>query len=89
MRTRAVLSVVADQFKSEFANKHLNQGRAEGRAEGQAEGRAESIIDFLETRGIKVPEADRARITTCQDIDQLTVWVRRAATVTSVDELFA
>ena len=80
-----MLSVVADQFKSEFANKHLNQGRAEG----QAAGRAESIIDFLETRGIKVPEADRARITTCQDIDQLTAWVRRAATVTSVDELFA
>ena len=68
------------QFKSEFANKHLNQGRAEGRAE--------SIIDVLETRGIKVPDADRARITTCQDIDQLTAWVRRAAPVTSVDELF-
>ena len=31
---------------------------------------------------------DRARITACQDIEQLMTWIRRAATADSVDDLF-
>ena len=72
------------EFKSEFARKHVNQGRAEGRAEG----RALAVIDVLEARDIKVSAEDRARITACQDIEQLTAWVRRATTVASAEELF-
>jgi hypothetical protein len=31
----------------------------------------------------------RGRITTCGDIDLLDTWIRRAVTVSGVDELFA
>jgi hypothetical protein len=35
-----------------------------------------------------VPDDARARITGCTDLDQLDAWVRRAATVDSIDDLF-
>jgi hypothetical protein len=76
------------QYKSEFARKHVNQGRAEGRVEGQVEGRAEAVIEILDARRVKMSDDDRTRITACQDIEQLTTWIRRAATADSVDDLF-
>ena len=35
-----------------------------------------------------MPEAERERITTCTDLDQLEIWIRRSATATHVKELF-
>ena len=72
------------QYKSEFARKHVNQGRVEGRVEG----RAEAVIEILDARRVKMSDDDRTRITACQDIEQLTTWIRRAATADSVDDLF-
>ncbi|NYI94833.1 hypothetical protein HNR12_001110 [Streptomonospora nanhaiensis] len=71
-------------FKSEFANKFL----AEGEAKGKAEGKAESILAVLEARGLDASDSVRRRITACGDPDQLDTWIRRAATVTSVADLF-
>lgn len=59
------------------------------RSEGAAAAKAESVLTVLEARGITVPEAARARITRCTDLDQLETWVRRAVTVTSTEELLA
>jgi hypothetical protein len=59
---------------------------AKGRA---AEGRAEDILLFLDERGVDVPDEARERISACRDLDQLSTWVRRAATITHIDELFA
>ena len=58
------------------------------RAGSRAGEAAEAVIEVLEARGIEVPAADRAHITACQDIEQLTTWIRRAATAESVDDLF-
>ncbi|MDA0567049.1 hypothetical protein LG943_22415 [Streptomonospora sp. S1-112] len=63
-------------FKSEFANKFLAQGKAE------------SLFSVLDARGLEVSDTVRERITTCHDPDQLDVWVRRAATVDSAEDLF-
>jgi hypothetical protein len=71
------------EFHSEFAKKH----QAKGRAEGEAKGRAEAVLVVLEARGIRVSGEARARILACVDVDQLDAWVRRAVTVSSVDEL--
>jgi hypothetical protein len=35
-----------------------------------------------------VPDEARARIIECTDVDLLETWVRRAATATTVDDLF-
>lgn len=72
------------EFQSDFAKKH----QAKGRVEGEAKGRAEAVLDVLEARDVRVSDAARARILACTDAAQLAGWVRKAITVTSVDELF-
>ena len=67
------------EYQSEFARKYFSQGRAEGRAE--------DVLAVLDARGVDVPEADRARISGCRDLDQLGVWLRRAVTADSVADL--
>jgi len=54
----------------------------------KAEGKTEAVLDFLDARGIAVSDEQRARILECDDPELLSKWVRRAATVTSADELF-
>lgn len=46
------------------------------------------MFAVLDARGIEVSEAARTRITDCTDLDQLDIWVRRAATAEKVDDLF-
>ncbi|GAA3841933.1 hypothetical protein ACFS5L_42295 [Streptomyces phyllanthi] len=59
------------------------------RDEGRAQGRAEDILRLLDRRGIDVSDADRERITSCDDLDVLGCWFDRAITATSTAELFA
>jgi hypothetical protein len=79
MRTRTY------EYQSDFVRRYVFQGRAEGRVEGEAR----AVLGVLEARGIPVSEEARERIMTCTDVEQLDTWVRRAATATSIDELFA
>lgn len=72
------------EYQSDFVRKCINQGRAEGRAEGEAK----AVLAFLAARGVEVPDEARDRITSCADLDQLETWVRRAATINTIDELF-
>ncbi|MCX3287240.1 hypothetical protein OR263_11045 [Streptomyces sp. NEAU-H22] len=55
---------------------------------GKAEGKAESILSVLDKRGIPTPEAVRDRITTCTDLDTLTLWFDRSLTATTAEDLF-
>jgi len=85
------------EYQSDFARRYFSQGRAEGKAEGVEEGRAEGAVEgqaravlaVLDARGIDVPTDARTRIAECSNLDQLDLWVRRAATVASVRDLFA
>ncbi|MFD5156501.1 hypothetical protein ACFWMJ_00230 [Streptomyces hawaiiensis] len=43
---------------------------------------------MLEKRGISIPEATRDRITTCTDLDTLTLWFDRSLTATTAEDLF-
>ena len=69
------------------------EGKAEGKAEGQAEGKAAGeaalILRLLDKRGILVSEDTRERVTSCTDLDTLTLWFDRALTVTASEDLFA
>lgn len=55
---------------------------------GQASGGAKSILTVLKARGVEVPDDIRVQITSCTDSDQLLVWVERAATARTVEDLF-
>lgn len=65
------------------------RGRSEGFAEGKAEGKAESILMVLEARGISVGLAQRQEISSCQDGDRLSRWLRRAAIASSAGEVLS
>jgi hypothetical protein len=64
------------EYQGEFARKH------------RGEGQAEDILAFLSARGFAISSEARIRIISCTDLEQLQIWVRRAATVDSVDQLF-
>ncbi|MEV6499658.1 hypothetical protein [Streptomyces prunicolor] len=64
------------------------EGHAEGRAEGRAENRAAFTLRVLERRGIPVPDDIRERITSCTDLDTLTLWFDRSLTASTAEDLF-
>lgn len=57
-------------------------------SEGEARGEARAVLAFLAARHIDVPDEARDRISACTDLDELETWVRRAATATTVKDLF-
>ncbi|MGN9842068.1 hypothetical protein ACTMTI_28475 [Nonomuraea sp. H19] len=73
---------------SPFAREHFSRGKAEGQAEGKAEEAARSVLLVLAARGFNLPDATRARITTCTDLAQLETWLTRAAIAQTLQELF-
>lgn len=75
------------QYQSGFARRYFGRGKAEGKAEGVAEGEAHALLSVCAARGIDVPEDAQARITGCTDLDLLEIWIGRAATATSIDEV--
>jgi hypothetical protein len=80
-RLEEIMRAGTYEYQSDFARKYFGQGKAEGKAE--------DILTFLEARGLLISEEARARISNCTDLDLLMTWVRRAATIESVEELFA
>ncbi|WP_344590155.1 hypothetical protein [Actinomadura vinacea] len=68
------------QWQSDFAIKH--------RSEGRAEGEARALLMFLRARKICVSDETREQITGCTDLDRLELWLKRAATINTTDELF-
>lgn len=67
------------EYRSAFARRYY--------AEGEAKGLAKAIIQVLEARGLTVPEEIGERILSCHDIRKLNTWVKRAATIDTVDDL--
>jgi len=76
------------EYQSDFARTYFGQGEAEGRTKGRDEGRAEALLAVLEARGIALDAEARGRIVGCTDSEQLQRWIVRAATVSSVREVF-
>ncbi|MBO3736292.1 hypothetical protein [Actinoplanes flavus] len=52
-----------------------------------AEGEATAILTVLAARGLEISDEARTTITGCTDLDQLTEWIRRAATAERVEDL--
>ncbi|MFF4123690.1 hypothetical protein ACFYYP_09230 [Microbispora rosea] len=79
---------LGEKYFSHWVDKGREEGRAEGREEGRAEGEINSILTVLDARGLEISDEARERIRRCEDLSQLSTWVRRAATVASADDLF-
>jgi predicted transposase/invertase (TIGR01784 family) len=59
----------------------------EGLTEGEATGKAAAILAFLAARGVSVSADVRTRISTCRDAPTLDLWIARAATAASAEEV--
>ncbi|MEV0903003.1 hypothetical protein, partial [Actinoplanes sp. NPDC049802] len=70
-------------YKSDWARRQYTEGKAEGKAEGEAA----AVLTVLAARGLEVSDDERARITGCTDLEQLTEWIRRAVTAERVEDL--
>jgi len=51
--------------------------------------RREDLLEGLDARGFDVDDDVRERIETCEDLDLLSRWLRRAFTAETLDEVFA
>jgi hypothetical protein len=76
------------KFKDEFVDRLLAEGAANARAGAMAKGGARGLLRALGARGVEVPAKVREQVLSCADISQLDIWVDRAATATSLEEVF-
>jgi hypothetical protein len=82
-----VTSVAGYEFQSEFFRNLAAQYKEEFQARGEARGEAKAIVTVLEGRGLAVPTDVRDLIMECSDGEQLDVWLRRAITATTVEDV--
>lgn len=71
------------------ARPYVSQVRREGMAAGRTEGVASAVLLVLEARGVDITDDARDRILACHTMSTLNTWAKRAATIKTVDELFA
>jgi hypothetical protein len=71
-------------MKDQFVDGFIAQGRAEGMVRGEAQ----MLLRIMAARGLDIPEHVRARVAECADTARLEAWADRAATATSVEEIF-
>ena len=68
------------EYQSDFARSYFGQG--------EVKGRAEALVAVLEARGMMLDVPARERIMCCTDSEQLQRWIVRAATASSIHEVF-
>jgi hypothetical protein len=69
------------------ASEARSEGLSKGLSEGLSKGRAEALLHVLTARGIALTDADRGRISACDDAATLDTWLERAATATRLDDV--
>jgi hypothetical protein len=87
METQDIYEAWHQRVRADGRNEGLIEGRNEGRIEGRAEGEAHSVLRVLSARGVSVSSEQEARIRACRDLGQLELWLDRASTATSADEV--
>jgi len=75
------------EYQSPTVRRILAEGEARGEARGRTQGKLETLQVLLEARGLRLDDATRARLRTC-DADGLDALVVRATTIDSLDDLF-
>jgi hypothetical protein len=78
-----------DRFIEEGMQQGMQQGMQKGKQLGRAEGAARVLLTILAARGIAKVDQVRTRISECTDPDLLERWATRAATCSTIDEVFA
>nr|WP_246422046.1 hypothetical protein [Nocardiopsis mwathae] len=99
-----IMSSTSWPVSSPFAREHFGRGKEEGLKEGLKEGileglqeglqegrtreAAEILLRGVDSRGIKISDEIRGRITTCGDLEQIEAWLQRAFTAERAEDIF-
>jgi hypothetical protein len=89
MSTAPYGNAFVDGWIAKGVAKGETEGKARGMAQGQLEGEARIVLRVLSARGLPVTAEIRQRVMSCTDTGQLETWGDRAATATTLDEVFA
>jgi hypothetical protein len=93
--------LMEDLFKDPFIDRFLEEGKQigiergmeqgmqQGMEQGMQQGMGRVLLTLLAARGLAIPNQVRTRISECTDPDLLDRWATRAATSTTIDEVFA
>jgi hypothetical protein len=77
-----------EQIKAyEATRDYLNRRWEEKLVEGLVKGRVESLMTVLAARGVVVTPEASDRITACEDLGQLDLWLRRAVSAESLADV--
>jgi hypothetical protein len=80
----ALEELMMTHLKDEFVDGFIAQGRTEGMAKSEAQ----MLVRIMAARGLDIPGHIRARVAECADTGRLEAWADRAATATSLDDIF-
>jgi hypothetical protein len=78
-----------DAYLDGLIEEGMEKGMEKGIQQGIGQGEERALLAVLGARGFAVREQVRALISACTDPDQLEVWISRATTATTIDEVFA
>lgn len=80
------------EYKNDFIESYvqvgIEQGIEQGIERGAVGATAERLLKLLDGRGLKLSDAQRARVTDSTDLPQLNSWFDRAINATSADDVF-
>ncbi|MGY2063791.1 hypothetical protein ACW9HQ_53585 [Nocardia gipuzkoensis] len=68
---------------------YYREGFVEGEVKGEVKGEVEALMTVFAARGLQLSDELQAKVRACADPKELEVWIRRAVTAESVDEVFA
>jgi hypothetical protein len=77
-----------DRFIEEGTRLGIERGMEQGKQLGRADSATRVLLTILAARGIAITDQLRSRIAECGDPDLLERWATRAATSSTIDEVF-
>jgi anti-sigma-K factor RskA len=80
--------VTTTEFRVDFIERAVEEASAAASAAAKAAGKAESVMIVLESRGFQVSAEQREMVSSCTDVSQLDLWLSRAGTASSADDVF-
>lgn len=87
IRWEAFMTTTVNEYHSELLRKLAVQHEELGEARGEARGEGRAVLTVLDARGVPVPTAVREQVLACTDVAQIEVWLRRAVTATTAEEV--
>jgi hypothetical protein len=83
-----IMGVSNQPFESSYFQRLRREWREEGRELGLQKAAAQSLLTVLSARGFALTDEQRLRIEECNNLELLQQWLRKAATASSVKEVF-